>query len=309
MLRRLPQFAHGGFGLVELMIGLTLGLIIISGVLGIFSNTVKNQSDNLKISRLNQELRAIMDVMTRDIRRAGYWTLAADAARPRGALRPSATSGTISLTSSRPVASGPFTTFNTAPRTIAGLKIISGAGSATITGYTDGSTVTGEVTSTFTGTTTIAEGRWMIANPFTDALAGNDILVEDDCIQYSYDINGDTVVDGNERFGFRYNEALLRVEMHKGGAIACLGAGDWEKISSENVIEITSLILSSDDNQCINVKTMGDCLATTPARGDVLLHVREIDIALTGRLKGDPMIMRTLTETVRVRNDRISVAP
>lgn len=309
MLRPSYPFAHSGFSLVELMIGLTLGLIIISGVLGIFSNTVKNQSDNLKMSRLNQELRAVMDVMARDIRRAGYWAPAADATRPVGTLQPSATSGTITLTSSQPAASGPFLALNTAPKSITGLKIISGAGSATITGYIDGSTVTGSVTSTFSSTASIPQGKWMIANPFTDVAANNDILVSGSCVQYTYDMNGDTVVDNNERFGFRYNSSLSRVEMHKGGAISCPGTGDWETLTTDSVIEITSLTLSVADSQCINGNNMGMCASSTPAKGDVLLYVREIDIALTGRLKGDPAVTRTLTQTVKVRNDRIAVAP
>ncbi len=309
MLKRSISLNSGGFSLVELMIGITLGLIIISGVLGVFSSTVKNQSDNLKMSRLNQELRAVMDVMARDIRRAGYWGLAADATRPVGTLTPSATSGAISLTSSQPVASGPFVIFNTAPRTITGLKIISGAGSATITGYTNGSTVTGSVASTFTSTAAIPQGGWMIANPFTDAAALNDIIISGSCIQYTYDMNGDTVVDNNERFGFRYNASLSRVEMHKGGAITCPGTGDWEPLSSDGVVEVTSLTLSSADTQCINANTFGNCATGTPAKGDVLVSVREIDVTLTGRLQGDAAVTRTLTETVRVRNDRIAVAP
>jgi len=55
------------------MISITVGLIVMAGVLGIFVNTVKASSDAMKMTRLNQELRAAMDVMTRDIRRAGYW--------------------------------------------------------------------------------------------------------------------------------------------------------------------------------------------------------------------------------------------
>lgn len=67
-----------GFSLVELMIALTVGLVVLGGVIGLYTNTIKSGSDTFKATRLNQELRAIMDVMVRDIQRAGYWSGAAN---------------------------------------------------------------------------------------------------------------------------------------------------------------------------------------------------------------------------------------
>ncbi len=63
-----------GFSLVELMISMTVGLIAIGGMISIFAISVKSNTESLQQVRLNQELRAIMDVMTRDIRRMGYWS-------------------------------------------------------------------------------------------------------------------------------------------------------------------------------------------------------------------------------------------
>lgn len=62
-----------GFTMVELMVSSIIGLITLAGVMTFFTNTVQSNSDGLKEVRLNQELRALMDVMVRDIRRAGYW--------------------------------------------------------------------------------------------------------------------------------------------------------------------------------------------------------------------------------------------
>lgn len=74
-MKRLPErFGKiTGFSLVELMISIVVGLIVIAGVISIFSSAIKSYSDNLKMTRLNQELRVVMDRMVRDIRRAGYW--------------------------------------------------------------------------------------------------------------------------------------------------------------------------------------------------------------------------------------------
>lgn len=78
----MPHARSAGFSMVELMVSITVGLIIMAGVIGLFANTVKASGDAIKMTRLNQELRAAMDVMTRDIRRAGYWADAASAIGP-----------------------------------------------------------------------------------------------------------------------------------------------------------------------------------------------------------------------------------
>ncbi len=62
-----------GFSLVELMISITVGLVVLAGVTTMFVQNVKAGGDTLKMARLNQELQATMSLMTRDIRRAGYW--------------------------------------------------------------------------------------------------------------------------------------------------------------------------------------------------------------------------------------------
>lgn len=62
-----------GITLIELMIAILIGLIVLSATIGIFITSLKSNSDTLKMVRLNQELQAVMTLMTRDIRRSGYW--------------------------------------------------------------------------------------------------------------------------------------------------------------------------------------------------------------------------------------------
>lgn len=62
-----------GITLIELMIAILIGLIVLSATIGIFVTSLKSNSDTLKMIRLNQELQAVMTLMTRDIRRSGYW--------------------------------------------------------------------------------------------------------------------------------------------------------------------------------------------------------------------------------------------
>lgn len=67
-----------GLGLVELMISLVIGMIVIAGALSMTSSTFGANASQMKMSRLNNELRMAMGNITRDMRRAGYnnWTVA-----------------------------------------------------------------------------------------------------------------------------------------------------------------------------------------------------------------------------------------
>ena len=65
-----------GFTLIELMVALVLGLVVVGGVMGVFMSTYQANAQNIKAVRLNEEMRAIMSLMSRDIRRAGTRDLA-----------------------------------------------------------------------------------------------------------------------------------------------------------------------------------------------------------------------------------------
>lgn len=60
-----------GFTLVELMIALVAGLIVSGAVLAFFFSSMKSNGEYVQSTRLTQELRNNLDLMTRDLRRAG----------------------------------------------------------------------------------------------------------------------------------------------------------------------------------------------------------------------------------------------
>lgn len=62
-----------GFSLTELMIGSALGLFVIAGALQLYAANVRAAADTLHVSRLNQELRAVLQLLGNELRRAGYW--------------------------------------------------------------------------------------------------------------------------------------------------------------------------------------------------------------------------------------------
>lgn len=73
MLNRTPYRRQRGFSLIELMVGITVGLFIIAGTLILFAGNLAENRRLLAQTRVEQDLRSIADLMTRDIRRAGYW--------------------------------------------------------------------------------------------------------------------------------------------------------------------------------------------------------------------------------------------
>ncbi|MBF0346992.1 MAG: prepilin-type N-terminal cleavage/methylation domain-containing protein [Magnetococcales bacterium] len=62
-----------GISLVELMVALAAGAIVLSGVVQLFSNQAASQAYSHQVIRLNQELRTLEEMMSRELRRAGFW--------------------------------------------------------------------------------------------------------------------------------------------------------------------------------------------------------------------------------------------
>ncbi|WP_027159915.1 PilW family protein [Methylobacter luteus] len=254
-----------GLSLIELMIGLLVGLVIIAGGLSVFVTSVRGQADNIKLSRLNQDMRAMMDIMVRDIRRAGFVT-----SDPAANL--------ISLQDN------PF----------------------------------------FGATTELA-------------------IYDSTCIVYAYNRDNDsppTVAD-NERLGFRLNDGG-ELEMRSSGTTnENCGNGVWESITESEVeidelvfelasttLNVSSMTTDTDGDGCYdgddedpataspscktgtygnNLCETGEACNTCTRDGSpdpACLDVRNVAISLTGRLRDDNTITQTITEQVRVRNDK-----
>lgn len=68
-----------GLSLVELLIGLALGLFVVAAAATLLTGQVREQRILAVEHRLMQELRTASDVIARDLRRAGHWGAAAAA--------------------------------------------------------------------------------------------------------------------------------------------------------------------------------------------------------------------------------------
>jgi len=260
-----------GFSLIELLIGTLVGLIVAAGAMTLYVNTLKGQSNNIKLARLNQDLRAMMDTMERDIRRAGFLTTNPDSY-------------------------------------IAELKN---------NPFFDGATV---------GATT----ELAVYN------GGH-------CIVYAYNLDNDAPpqVDGNERMGFRLSNAGELEMRSSGNSNDDCDDGAWESVTEAEVeitgltfalsstpLNVSSMQTDTDHDGCADGDDQDPASAGSPCitghYGNKLcdtgescntctrdgspdpacLYVRNVTITLAGRLRSDPSIRQTITEQVRIRNDK-----
>ncbi len=257
------------------MIGMLIGLIVVAGGISVFITSIKGQTDNINLSRLNQDMRTMMSLMESDIRRAGFVTSLPD-------------------TYFASVQTNPF----------------------------------------FDGTTSGA----------TTDLAVHDT---GSCIVYAYNSDNDPpptppLGNSNERFGFRLNSVTGNLEMRSSGSTNenCT-EGVWQAITEPTVaftgltftltatpLNVQSMVTDTDGDGCYD----GDDQAPTTASstcitglwgnglcdpgegcntcitGQACSYVRNIDISLTGLSRKDNTVTQTITEQVRVRNDKFLAA-
>jgi len=90
-----------GVGLVELLIAAAIGLFLLAGLTDFLSRSLVASGRNLQDARLTQDLNVAMDLITRDLRRAGYSSAAQGATaaaaappNPFTANTPAAAAGT-----------------------------------------------------------------------------------------------------------------------------------------------------------------------------------------------------------------------
>lgn len=119
---------QAGLSLVELMVGMVIGLVVVSGAISLFVGNVGNSRRMLVEARMNQDLRAAADVVARELRRAGYWensiagtattsTGSAATANPNAAVSANAASSTITYSVSRDAVASPARTYDNTMQT------------------------------------------------------------------------------------------------------------------------------------------------------------------------------------------------
>lgn len=285
---------QNGFGLVELMIGMVISMIILAAASEVLLSSLTSNRDSIRMARLDQELRQVMTMISRDVRRATGWDPAVDVARlsMSDPIVLTGTSGTVTVSSSGDLGE--------VGAKAAGATLIYVSGStvyrATINSY-DSSADTFSVTVTGTAwpVTEAPAGTWNILRPAmaitTDAVAGT----PGDCLMFAYDTNADGTYAAGEFFGYRHDSAEQAVEIRTSGASSntCASGGTWQNLTDELSVEITAFTVT--ENSPTAVTSSGLSVA-----------VREFTISITGQLAADPDVVRTLQETIRIRNEQLS---
>lgn len=280
-----------GFGLVELMIGLAVGMIVVAAAMSLLTTTMQSSNDNIKMGRLDQELRQVMTMLSRDLRRATIWDPAVDVARVRLAdpLTLSGNSGNVTVTSS----GGNLDEIGA--KAVGGTLVYKNGTTVyqgSITAYSSGSysvTLTGTWPSSVAVSDGVPASTWNILRP-------ESALVDSaSCILFAYDTDASGTYGTGERFGYRYDATDDAVEVRTSAVSTdtCTSGGTWENLTDDNTVEITEFIVTDNSP---------DPLASS----GFAIEVREFTIKVTGQLKADTDVVRTLQETIRVRNDRLS---
>lgn len=134
-------------------------------------------------------------------------------------------------------------------------------------------------------------------NPFMTSSTDITVNGSNNCILFTYDHdkNGSLPQLGStsddERYGFRLNGQAIQTR--PGGASYSCTSNDWENITDSNFIHITAL----------NFVLTNTSVTVGPGTKGIM--IRSVDITLTGSLANDSSVSKTLTQHIRVRNDKI----
>lgn len=63
---------QAGFSLIELMVGMAVGLIMLAAVVALATSVLRTNAETVTVAKLTQEGRAIGDLVSRELRRARY---------------------------------------------------------------------------------------------------------------------------------------------------------------------------------------------------------------------------------------------
>ncbi|WP_036251455.1 PilW family protein [Methylobacter sp. BBA5.1] len=166
-------------------------------------------------------------------------------------------------------------------------------------------------------------------NPFT-ADATNLNIIGGNCILYSYDADKNGNVGEKEFYGFRFRNNTLEIRLKGLNTTDCNNDDDeWQGFIVNDQLNITDLQFSftamaaqaavanvhpalpalDGTSRCLNITTgaaPNDGVTCTAVNaGDYITVKRVVNIHLTGTLDADTAVTKTLSSTVKVRNDRI----
>ncbi|MFN3843409.1 MAG: PilW family protein [Rehaibacterium terrae] len=68
----MPRAVAAGFSLVELLVAIVVGLLVVLATITFIASIARANSQDIQVTRLTQEVRALSEVIVREVRRARY---------------------------------------------------------------------------------------------------------------------------------------------------------------------------------------------------------------------------------------------
>lgn len=288
-----------GTSLVEQLVAMSSGLVVVLAGLSFLVGSLAAQSTNLRHLRMNQDLRTVLDAVTRDLARAGAWTMAAEVAQAsmNSDLSLEGTHGTVTARVVERGGTTPVDAFNS-EHAAAALRqqklvlLLSDGAAMTRYDLTVNEVPAAHrlIVTTPVGVTLptrrIPAGSWTILNPFDGVV----VDVPRSCVLVSYDLDGDGVQGPREHFGFRRAGARDAVQTTT-TSTSCTG-GSWEALTDPALLRIS------------NFEIRPFRTARTAPTGLTVVLERFV-VQVGGALVAEPAVARTLEQVVMVRNPTV----
>ncbi len=259
-----------GVTLIELMISLALGLLLMVALMSIYINTIGANADSLNVTRLNQEGVALMNVITSEIRRAGY-----DGDVKDDDLYDNQFNATDSTNPTELMVYDSATTTLARP-TQSGATI---SGDCILFGYDaddDGVLDTNE-----------AKGFRLIGNQI-QMRTGASLSDFDDCTAGQWQV----ISDSN-----RISVTTLSFSLDQSSCHNMTVKIDADLDGSVSVAEESAYVTNSN------------CYSTTPASSDVTIHKRNVGVSISLQDAEDPLYRSNINDSVEVRNNLYYIWP
>lgn len=129
-------------------------------------------------------------------------------------------------------------------------------------------------------------------NPFTQAATDITVNASGNCVLMAYDNNGDGTLPAvnsgsdDERYGFRLMNGAIQFRPVTGTFSCSAAAANWTNLTDPNVVNVTTFTV----------------VKNTSTEGTV--ELRTITVSITGQLVSNTAITKTLTQTIKVHNDK-----
>lgn len=266
-----------GISLVELMVGLLVSLVVLWGISVVYLNTSATGKTAQAVTQLNQDLRAMMDIMVADIRRAGTWNPPPDPSNPNDP----------------PSGPNPFT----APG--ADLVIIATDPSTPLIGPC----ILYSYDATFVGGT----GGTVDAGDIFGFRVSNGVLqtLEPGSLTTTANAATDCANDANWVNLSDNRTTTLTMAVNTTGS-QCIAFDPKTYVATDTTTYKTWKTTGGLAGACLS--TAPGAISPYPAATNTFVETRQVNISLTATSTTDATLTRTLDDSALVRNNRV-IAP